>query len=89
MGSADQANITVAELNRTMRVSTKCLSAVITWVPSGMVSPQRLDCASQVVHRFYSEFTGQTVEKMEQETDRDNFMSPKQALDLGLIDAIL
>ena len=54
-----------------------------------MVSPQRFDCVSQVVHRFYSEFTGQTVEKMEQETDRDNFMSPKQALDLGLIDAIL
>ena len=87
MGSADQANITVAELNRTMRVSTKSLSAVTH--PSEMVSPQCLDCASQVVHRFYSEFTGQPVEKMEQETDRDNFMSPKQALDLGLIDAIL
>ncbi len=44
---------------------------------------------SQVVHKFYSQFTGQTVERMEQETDRDLFMSPKQAIELGLIDAII
>jgi len=61
MGSADEVNITVSELNRTMRV----------------------------VHKFYSQFTGQTVERMEQETDRDLFMSPKQAIELGLIDAII
>ena len=50
MGSADQANITVAELNRTMRVSIKCLSAVMTWVPSirnGLTSTLRLCIAGR------------------------------------------
>lgn len=44
---------------------------------------------SQVVQNFYSEFTGQSIEKMEEETDRDTYMSPQQAIDLGLIDAII
>lgn len=43
----------------------------------------------QVVQTFYSEFTGQSIEKMEEETDRDTYMSPQQAIDLGLIDAII
>lgn len=43
----------------------------------------------QVVHRFYSEFTGLDIQKIEQETDRDKFMSPKEAIELGLIDAII
>lgn len=43
----------------------------------------------QVVQQFYSEFTGQSIEKIEEETDRDTFMSPQQAIELGLIDAIV
>ena len=43
----------------------------------------------QVVHKFYSEFTGLPLERIEQETDRDLFMSPKQAIDLGIIDGII
>ena len=43
----------------------------------------------QVVQKFYSEFTGQSLEKMEEETDRDTYMSPQQAVELGLIDGIL
>ena len=33
--------------------------------------------------------TGQPYERIEQDTDRDNFMSPQDALDYGLIDAIV
>jgi ATP-dependent Clp protease protease subunit len=33
--------------------------------------------------------TGQTVEKVEQDTDRDNFMSPDQAKEYGIIDTVL
>jgi ATP-dependent Clp protease protease subunit len=33
--------------------------------------------------------TGQTLEKIEQDTDRDNFMSAEEAKSYGLIDAIL
>ncbi|MEM8640478.1 MAG: ATP-dependent Clp protease proteolytic subunit [Cyanobacteria bacterium P01_G01_bin.54] len=33
--------------------------------------------------------TGQTVEKIEKDTDRDYFMSPQEALDYGLIDKVI
>jgi ATP-dependent protease ClpP protease subunit len=46
-------------------------------------------CGCQVVQAFYAQFTGQPIERVEEETDRDNFMSPQQAIDFGLIDAII
>lgn len=61
VGSADQVNITITELNRTMRA----------------------------VHKFYSQFTGQTVQRIEEETDRDLYMSAQQAIDMGIIDSII
>ena len=33
--------------------------------------------------------TGQSVKKLEKDTDRDNFMSAKEALDYGMIDEVL
>ncbi|BBP43549.1 ATP-dependent Clp endopeptidase proteolytic subunit ClpP [Thiosulfativibrio zosterae] len=36
-----------------------------------------------------AEHTGQPVERIEQDTDRDNFMSAQQACDYGLIDKVL
>ncbi|TNF02408.1 MAG: ATP-dependent Clp protease proteolytic subunit [Deltaproteobacteria bacterium] len=32
---------------------------------------------------------GMTLEKIEKETDRDNYLSPTQAIELGLIDAVI
>ncbi len=46
-------------------------------------------CCSQVVHKFYEQFTGLPLDRVEEETDRDNFMNPKQAKELGLIDDII
>lgn len=46
-------------------------------------------CDAQVVHLFYSQFTGLDVETVEMETDRDNFMSPEKAVELGLIDGVI
>jgi ATP-dependent Clp protease protease subunit len=43
----------------------------------------------QVIHRFYRKYTGLELERIEEETDRDNFMSPKQAQELGIIDGII
>ena len=43
----------------------------------------------QVVHRFYEQFTGLPLERVEEETDRDNFMGPQKAVELGLIDSVL
>ena len=43
----------------------------------------------QVVHQFYRRFTGLELERIEEECDRDNFMSPTRAIELGLIDAVI
>ena len=42
-----------------------------------------------MVHRFYQQFTGLPLERVEEETDRDNFMGGEKAKELGLIDAVL
>ena len=45
--------------------------------------------ALQVAHRFYQQFTGMPLERVEEETDRDNFMGGQKAIELGLIDSVL
>ena len=39
--------------------------------------------------RLLSEHTGQTFEKVKQDTERDNFMTASEALEYGLIDKII
>ena len=41
------------------------------------------------MNTLLSEMTGQPIEVIERDTDRDNFMTPKQALEYGLIDKII
>lgn len=41
------------------------------------------------LNQHMANFTGQPVEKLAQDTDRDNFMSCEEARDYGLIDAVL
>ena len=41
------------------------------------------------LNEIFAYHTGQSVEKIGEDTERDNFMSPQQALDYGLIDKIL
>lgn len=41
------------------------------------------------LNRIYSEKTGQPIEKIEKDTERDYFMSAHEALDYGIIDKIL
>ena len=43
----------------------------------------------QVIHSFYQRYTGLELDRIEEETDRDNFMSPKQAQELGIIDGVI
>ena len=33
--------------------------------------------------------TGQTLEKIERDTDRDKFMSPREAMEYGIVDNVL
>ena len=41
------------------------------------------------LNRILSENTGQLIEKVAKDTDRDNFMNAKEALDYGIIDKII
>ena len=41
------------------------------------------------LNKALAEHTGQPVERIEQDTDRDNFMSAQQACEYGLIDKVL
>ena len=41
------------------------------------------------LNRILSENTGRTIEEIERDTDRDNFMSAEEALRYGLIDSII
>eukprot|EP00884_Botryococcus_braunii_P014424 jgi/Botrbrau1/22983/Bobra.0030s0049.1 len=43
----------------------------------------------KVVHAFYQKFTGLPLDTIQEETDRDNFMSPARAKELGLIDDVV
>ena len=42
-----------------------------------------------IINQLYARHTGQTVERIERDTDRDNFLSPEQAVAYGLIDHVL
>lgn len=41
------------------------------------------------LNRLLAEHTGQPIEKLERDTDRDHFMSAEQARDYGLVDIVL
>lgn len=41
------------------------------------------------LNKILQKHTGQNLKQIESDTERDNFMSPKQALDYGLIDKVI
>lgn len=43
----------------------------------------------ETLYAILSKHTGQPIEKVRQDCDRDNFMDAKQALKYGLIDKII
>ncbi|GAA4842195.1 ATP-dependent Clp endopeptidase proteolytic subunit ClpP [Paenibacillus vulneris] len=43
----------------------------------------------QKLNQIYVERTGQPLEKIERDTDRDNFMSAEEAKEYGLVDAVI
>lgn len=43
----------------------------------------------QKLNEFLAKHTGQTLEKIEQDTDRDNFMSAEEAKAYGLVDEVI
>merc|ERR1719265_1182990 len=41
------------------------------------------------LNRIMAEYTGQTIENIEEDTDRDRYMSPLEAKEYGIIDQII
>lgn len=53
------------------------------------ISAKRILRMREHINHILSEHTGQPVEKIQRDTERDYFMSAKDALNYGLIDSIL
>ena len=53
------------------------------------IHAQEIISIKKRLNQILANHTGQTVKKVENQTDRDNFMTPTQAKDFGLIDSIL
>ncbi|MEI8216688.1 MAG: ATP-dependent Clp endopeptidase proteolytic subunit ClpP [Eubacteriales bacterium] len=53
------------------------------------IHTQRIMKMRENLNRILSENTGQLIEKVAKDTDRDNFMNAKEALDYGIIDKII
>jgi ATP-dependent Clp protease protease subunit len=43
----------------------------------------------KMLNTLLSEHTGKSLKQIEKDTDRDNFMSPEQAIEYGLIDTVM
>lgn len=53
------------------------------------IHTERLLKIRETLNRIISENTGQTMEQVEKDTDRDNFMTPEEALSYGIIDKVI
>ncbi|MBR6700459.1 MAG: ATP-dependent Clp endopeptidase proteolytic subunit ClpP [Firmicutes bacterium] len=53
------------------------------------IHTERLLKIRETLNRIISENTGQTMEQVEKDTDRDNFMTAEEALSYGIIDKVI
>lgn len=53
------------------------------------IQAQEILYARERLNRILAEHTGQTVEKIQEDVDRDRFMSPDEAREYGLIDNVV
>lgn len=53
------------------------------------IHAQEILTIKQKLNKLLAEHTGQPLEVIERDTDRDNFMSAEQAVEYGIVDAVL
>ena len=53
------------------------------------IHAQEILTIKQKLNNLLAEHTGQPLEVIERDTDRDNFMSADQAVEYGIVDAVL
>ena len=56
--------------------------------PDVLIQVKELETLIQRLHEILAHHTGQQVDKVIRDTERDYFMSPDQAKDYGIIDAV-
>jgi ATP-dependent Clp protease protease subunit len=56
--------------------------------PDVFIQVKELEHLNERLHEILADHTGQPVDKIRKDTDRDYFMSPEQARDYGIIDAV-
>ncbi|HEX7472514.1 MAG TPA: ATP-dependent Clp protease proteolytic subunit, partial [Candidatus Limnocylindrales bacterium] len=56
--------------------------------PDVFIQVKELELLNERLHEILAEHTGQTVEKIIKDTERDNFMSPEDAKAYGIIDEV-
>ena len=56
--------------------------------PDAVIQMREWEHLVQLNHQILARHTGQTVERIVIDTDRDRFMSPEEARDYGIIDAV-
>ena len=56
--------------------------------PDAILQMREWEHLVRVNHEILAKHTNQTIEKVIKDTDRDYFMSPEQAKDYGIIDAV-
>jgi ATP-dependent Clp protease protease subunit len=53
------------------------------------IRAERILKVKEQLNKILAKHTGQALKKIEEDTDRDNFMDPKEALAYGLVDKII
>lgn len=53
------------------------------------IMSEHMQKSKQRLNRILAENTGRTIEEIERDTDRDNYMSAEEALKYGLIDSVI
>ena len=53
------------------------------------IQAKEIERMKEITSKILSEATGKSVEEIYVDTERDNFMSPEEAVNYGLIDKIL
>jgi ATP-dependent Clp protease protease subunit len=95
--AASMGSLLLASGRKDMRIALPN-SRIMVHQPSGGFQGQASDIALHAreilelrdrLNRIYVHHTGQTIEKVEAALERDNFMTPEQARDWGLVDKIV
>jgi ATP-dependent Clp protease protease subunit len=53
------------------------------------IQAQEIMRIKQILNSILAEHSGRSIEDLEQDTDRDNFMSATQAVEYGLVDEVI